>query len=155
MTVVLETPDQSRAARHIEGTMFRCCECARILPVGTSGGTGYAVNEEKAGLVCYDCCAVNDAKIMHNGTAVTLYLTTVKDGDFSPSTRLQRFDGKAYMVSNWPGTLKFPVNLIKWSYQNGKKDNRRDVWFHALGYQWHGVNIGEHNQVVRCKVVKG
>lgn len=55
MKAIITTPEQSRATRHRKGVCFQCCDCKRVLPVQTSGGTGYACCDDNRHLVCYAC----------------------------------------------------------------------------------------------------
>ena len=86
--------------------LFTCYECKQFIRYVQKGGfacTGYATvmdgDEEKK--ICYKCCGKRDEKTMKETGAMDLYLVT---------------KGKRLVVSNWPGTLEFPVRGIR----NGK-----------------------------------
>lgn len=57
-------------------------------------------------------------------------------------------------VTNWPGTLRFPL----WSSKRGRHNiagTRKDVWFKdGSGNMWHGVQYGEFTQICHCKRLK-
>lgn len=59
-------------------------------------------------------------------------------------------------VSNWPGTLKFPVLYSRRGDHNmAGPDSRVDVWFRGPdGYVWHGTHIGHWNEIVHCRRTK-
>jgi len=87
---------------------------------------------------CYDCCAKRDIAEMTATGRIVLYLTGI---------------GSDETVSNWPGTLCFPVTLRRISRHNiaGK---RADVWFTGPnGKRWWGWNCGD-NQILRCRRLK-
>lgn len=134
----LRTHEESRLAKHEPGVEFECSVCRAILPVGTNGGTGYGVDPETDLLVCYACCGVQDrARMIETGRA-TLYLSS----DRLPAT-----------VSNWPGTLTFPVTNILYGRHN-IAGRRYDVYFRLEGFWWHGVQYGDNTQIVHCKRTK-
>ena len=119
-----------------------CSICEKeIIKVPGSVGTGYGVNAagEK---ICYACCGLQDRKALENldfGEAIALYLVK-KDG--------------WYTLTNWPGTLSFPV----YETQKGKHNvagSRTDVWFSlGNGHFYHGVQYGSFSQICRVKRIK-
>lgn len=116
---------------------FTCVMCGKETPIKTTGGAGYATQDEpnefcpKTGKVCYDCCAVIDKAWMEKTGRATLY---VSDG----------------MVSNWPGTLRFAARVVKGKHNIAR--TRYDVWFQDhTGREWHGVQYGENTQICRCR----
>ena len=120
------------------------CSICKAVCTPTHGGctSGYGINRQGR-KVCFACCAKVDLKAMQetgNDSKVILYLDMTKG---------------TLTVGNWPGTLTFPVLRQKISRNNwGAK--RTDVWFRVptgKGYDslWHGVQVGEWSQVVRCR----
>jgi hypothetical protein len=97
-------------------------------------GTGYGTMPSGE-IICYGCCADEDRKGMRETGKAVLYLTD-------------------HEVTNWPGTLRFPVLERRRSYHNmAGRNGRTDVWFKdEQGNRWHGVNIGD-SQVLRCRRV--
>jgi len=81
----------------------------------------------------------------------------VKMQKFGHSKHLPLYLNKnknSWEVSNWQGTLQFPVS----SYREGKHNiagRRVDIWFKdRIGNLWLGVNYGNWTQVVHCKRLK-
>jgi len=94
----------------------------------------------KAGLeICWDCAALGDTGRM------------LKDGN---SNRLPLYlNGKGEVI-NWPGTLRFKVFNIRMGRHNIGR-TRTDVWFVGPdSYVWHGVQIGDWNEVCHAKRTK-
>jgi hypothetical protein len=113
---------------------FKCSRCEQVKPVQTEGGTGYALQDNGAP-VCYACCAELDKEYMREHGKISLYLA---DRD----------------VTNWPGSLRFPVWSIKKSPHNIARW-RYDAWFNGPdGHVWHGVQYGENTQLIHCKRTK-
>ena len=132
-----------RKTRHdIPGQQFLCADCGIAKPLGGSGcgtGYGYKSRSNRAKPICYACCGENDRKEMAKTGKAFLYLS--------------KAEGKSpWKVSNWPGTLAFPVYYVQESFHNfAGRNGRRDCWFTGPdGARWHAVNIGD-NQVARCK----
>jgi hypothetical protein len=126
--------------------IFHCSDCGLDKPVQTDGGTGYAVLTASDGApkVCYACCAIRDAGYMRqsrNGNTLPLYLS--RKSVHKPN------DG-CWEVSNWCGTLRFPVQRITEGSHNIAR-TRTDVWFYFEGFIWRGVQYGEMTQIVHCK----
>ncbi len=121
---------------------FTCTVCNQTLPVHAEGGTGYGVDPKTDGKVCYECCGKQDLASMRESGKFTGYLTfEVENGIRKP------------IVTNWPGTLRLPC----YGYSNSRTNwnhIRNDVWFVLDGVMWHGVHIGDNNQIVRCKRTK-
>jgi hypothetical protein len=89
---------------------------------------------------CYACCGEMDKRDIETADKFTLYLV--------------KKNGKQF-VSNWPGTLSYPVH-----HSSKGKHNiavvRYDVWFtDHLGRNWHGVQYGDWTQICHCKRIKG
>lgn len=122
---------------------FECMDCGETkLCPPNAGGTGYAVDRDTQLKVCYDCCAARDKKDMESYDKFLLYLCKEAEPVSSPC---------GYVVSNWPGTLKFPVQTMKKGGHN-ISGSRRDVWFKDhVGSEWHGVQYGNFSQICYCK----
>lgn len=83
-----------------------CHTCHKEIPAPAPGSitTGYGVTPEGE-KVCYDCCAERDRATLADGGDPGLYLTDVREGNGNGlHTRA--------VVSNWPGSLKFPAVVI-------------------------------------------
>lgn len=124
---------------------FYCSQCKEEKPRQTIGGTGYAIkgNGHK---ICYQCCAIIDRQEMIEEGKIVLYHMPA-DGS-KPWNH-----GK---ITNWPGTLSFPVSGSSKSFHNfAGKDGRTDFWFKGPdGHIWHGYQIGHYNQIAHCKRTK-
>ena len=84
---------------------------------------------------CFACCAANDkARMIDTGRAM-LYLTTA-----TPAK-----------VSNWPGSLSFPVSRICRGSHNWARV-RYDVTFTGPdSRQWRGTQYGDNTQICHCR----
>jgi hypothetical protein len=140
---------------------FTCARCGQVKPIQKEGGTGYAYmpvgigNDEWP--VCYACCGEIDAEWMDTHDRISLYLT--HDETHEQDTRLRKPSLPA-KVSNWPGTLSYPVKQMKCGKHNIAA-YRIDVWFYrqrkdnpAITEVWHGVQYGECTQIVHCRKLK-
>jgi len=114
-----------------------CARCNKtiVTPDG-SVGTGYGTNKDNK-KICYSCCAELDKAEMRKSGRIALYLTTNENTG-------------CYVVTNWPGTLSFHVDLRTTGRHNiaGK---RYDVWFTFESQQWHGVTYGDNTEICHCK----
>lgn len=123
---------------------FTCHICHESKQETSNGGTGYATN--KAGSkICYACCAGVDIQEMKDEGKIILYLTKGPENKHAE-----------YSVTNWPGTLRFPVILISSSWQNfAGMAGRNDFWFKVPldPYIWHGYQIGD-NDIAHCRRTK-
>jgi hypothetical protein len=124
--------------------MFTCADCGETIKYHNKsdcGGTGYAIVRE-GGIekkVCYACCALRDLAGMNGTGRVVLYLTGLPG---------------AQVVTNWPGTLKFPVVSSRKGRHN-IAGSREDVYFvDGNGKRWHGVQLGDFSQICRCRRLK-
>jgi hypothetical protein len=115
---------------------FTCIKCGKTKPVHHDGGTGYAVQDD-GGRVCYSCCAEIDQEYMRSHSRIDLYLCKGITG--------------LWEVTNWPGTLRFPVAPRKGKHNIA--GSRYDVWFFFACHMWHGVQYGEWTQICHCKRV--
>jgi hypothetical protein len=87
---------------------------------------------------CYACCGLRDVRRMTRTGRAVLYLTK---------------QNGAHVVTNWPGSLKFPASYCKAGRHNMAR-TRTDAWFTGPnGTRWHGVNIGD-NEILHCKRIK-
>jgi hypothetical protein len=89
--------------------------------------TGYGVDRETGAKACHECCAVADREAMTQTGRATMYLT--KDG-----------------VTNWPGSLRFPVRQMRVGRHNIARV-RYDFRFTGPdGAEWAGVQYGDNTQ---------
>lgn len=120
---------------------FDCAECGQHVVHESDLTTGYGLDRQQR-KVCFDCCGTRDRQSMidtGHSRHLPLYLSS-KDGK--------------YEVTNWPGTLRFKVTR-HWTGRHNMGGTRTDVWFVGPdGHLWHGVQIGEWNQVCHCKRTK-
>ena len=117
-----------------------CKTCGYAITSSNEVGTGYAINES-GDMVCYSCCAKEEKRWMIENGKIDLYLI-----------RRDNLESM-YEVSNWPGTLRFPVRCVKTGKHNIAKV-RKDVWFNFDGYVWHGVQYGNDSEICHCKKTK-
>lgn len=138
---IIETQEQARNTRHVEGVRFKCAACGEVKPVQTNGGTGYGYGENDE-IVCYACCGERDkARMIETGKA-TLYFVPVVGAGWN-----------ACNVTNWPGTLAFRGGYSVGRHNIARK--RYDVTFNGPdGYVWHGVTYGDNTQICHCKRTK-
>lgn len=121
-----------------------CSKCNKPIPEPEKGSctTGYG-EDDKGRPVCYPCCAADDRKHMIEHGRITLYLTSAADGKLTK-----------HSVSNWPGSLKFPVYHLRTGDHN-MTGKRYDAWFEGPdGHIWHGVQFGDMTQIIHCKRTK-
>lgn len=86
--------------------------------------------------ICNSCIAIRNREYMDEHKKVTLYLV---------------LEGSKYVVTNWHGSLKIPVDTFNTGNHN-IADSRTDVWFTDYrGVKWWGVNYGSNNQICHCK----
>jgi len=140
---------------------FHCDMCGRNLPTGGNGcGTGYGKDHETGDVICYRCCGVMDRDAMAEckpGDRFTLYLTFELH---KPGRRLHPSPGRPCWivgkgkVTNWPGSLSFPVRQIKKGCHN-MAGVRYDTWFKDhTGAWWWGVQYGDWTQIIHCTKLK-
>ena len=120
-----------------------CSKCNKEF-IPTRCGTGYGVDKDN-NRVCYSCCAISDKEQMRTSDKIVLYLTkkviNEKRGEYQ------------YHVTNWPGTLDFPVYYSRNGCHN-IAGTREDVWFVFEGKTWHGIQYGNFSEICHCKVTK-
>lgn len=170
------SPHPAEVLSHGLRAWFWCESCAsyRPTPAGYggenyAGGTGYGYdgNGADARAMCYRCCGERDKRDMESTGAATLYITRKPDAPTAKErgehwhadshtgrggygrTRAH-LRAQDWSVSNWPGSLTFPVYTIKRGAHNWHNVERIDVWFIFGARVWHGVNVGD-SQILRCK----
>lgn len=123
---------------------FRCTRCKRqITPDPNSVTAGYATRGTSRRKICFECAAHFDRVYMERHGAIDLHLT-----ESTPA----HYCGE---VTNWPGTLRFPV-LSRKGGRHNIAGSRVDVWFRDhTGARWHGVHLGGMNTIARCKRTGG
>ena len=62
--------------------------------------------------------------------------------------------GRADVVTNWTGDIRFRVERTKTGNHN-MTGRRADVWFTAYGSRWHGVQYGSDTELLHCTRLKG
>ena len=86
---------------------------------------------------CYACCALRDVEQMTRDGRTMLYLC--------------KNDTGKYGLTNWPGSLRFPVRHVRKGKHN-IAGSRYDAWFcDSAGREWHAVQYGEWTQVAHCR----
>ena len=121
---------------------FTCDSCGRTLINESTFTTGYGETPDGK-KHCYECCAMGDVEYMTDNGKWTGYFVegkNVKDG----------------RVTNWPGSLSFPIFAGSPSRSNTNWGLwRSDFWFAGPdGHIWHGYQIGENSQIAHCKRTK-
>jgi hypothetical protein len=113
-------------------------DCGHEPSPHSSFTTGYGENREGKKF-CYDCCAEKEKEVMRKEGKTFLYIIFK---DSIPSE-----------VTDWHGYLRFPIKYWTVGKHNfcGK---RGDVWFNFEGYVWHGVHMGDMNEIIHCKRTK-
>jgi hypothetical protein len=80
-----------------------CERCGATFPIPPAGGgaSGYGYDATNDTFLCYACCADDDRAAMVRDGKLGLYLThRISD---KPDRIVE------YTVTNWPGSLRFPV----------------------------------------------
>jgi hypothetical protein len=114
-----------------------CVDCGTPIIPRPKGDctTGYGY-DSLDNVVCFACCGGRDRANMVLSGRATLYLTG-KNGDSR--------------VSNWPGSLSFPV-LHGHKGDHNIAGERQDVWFRGPdGAIWWGVQYGVWTQICHCR----
>ena len=146
-----------RDVRHDGTSSFRCGRCGAVKPAGEPGGItcgyGYGLDGPGWGVdspICFACCGELDRERMKTDGRATLYLS-------DPSCAVGRPRGTCPVytregnVSNWPGSLSFPVLYLKHGRHNIARV-RTDCWFNGPdGFIWHGYSIGDYTQIAHCR----
>lgn len=107
-------------------------------------GPGCGIDRATEKTSCYACCADQDKARMIADGKITLYLVKCEPRPLSAFTR-------AFEITNWPGSLKFPATLTRTSKRGGGFGSQRtDAYFTGPdGKKWHAVNRG-NMQLARC-----
>ena len=128
---------------------FYCSVCKKVYPIASHGGMGYAITK-KDDLLCYECCASEDTNEMMQTGKAMLYLSAKQHQENTHYIPKHDY----YVISNWPGSLKFKSYHFKEGKHNMAK-TRTDVWFYGPGdFVWHGVCYGNNTQICHCKRTK-
>jgi hypothetical protein len=149
--MILERQAELREAKHVPGLQFKCGRCGQVKDAGGHGcATGYGYFNGDDRPVCYECCAEHDRKSMVETGKAVLYLTC-------PQQRVCGLPARQEpaKVSNWPGSLSFPVAYVRVGRHNvaGK---RYDIRFTGPdGKPWVGVVYGDNTQICHCRRVSG
>lgn len=121
---------------------FTCTDCGETKSHDNGGCVGVGYGKDKNGeKICYSCCGKRDIADMTATGRATMYLSKLGNG--------------AWSVSNWPGTLRFPVYHEPRKGWHNIARTRYDVWFRANGENWHGVQYGDNTQICHCRRLKG
>ena len=118
----------------------RILDCGHTPSAHSEHTTGTAhTRDEKE--ICWTCAALMEIGEMCKAGKATLYWSKYA----SPV---------GWRVSNWPGFLMFEhIRVTSGQHNIGR--TRDDVWFVGPdGYIWHGVQIGEWNQILHAKRTK-
>ena len=146
--------------------IISCDDCGEVIVKPDHCGTGYARTTDGK-VICYACCGKRDTEAMIATGKATLYLTFAQTPlpprthdhftYFSRECGLWQRDseGQYGKVSNWPGTLEFPLTYGKAGLHNMAR-TRYDVWFKGPdGARWYGVTYGDNTQICHCRRLKG
>ncbi len=110
---------------------MNCELCFKEIVTDSKLSTRYGRDKQDR-IVCYSCCAILDRIDMSQHGDTVLYLSNNE-------------------VTNWPGSLRFPVNYWRKGKHNIAR-NRYDVWFKGPdGFVWHGVQYGDYTHLCHCK----
>lgn len=115
------------------------CDCGHLAtPTAISPGYGRTADGKT---ICFACCGENDKKQLLEIGKLSGYIS--------------KNDAGQWEFTNWPGSLRVLVTNYQFSDHNfaGKK-SRMDFWFYFRNYKFHGVQIGNNNQIARVKRVK-
>lgn len=128
-------------------------------PLTPLGATGYAYlnsSDQDRRKICYECAADFDRKTMDETGEITLHLDGLISLRLAELPRTGKRNLKVKIsVSNWCGSLSYPVDLVRVG-NGGIAKVRRDIYFtDHKGANWHGVQFGNESQLVYCKRLKG
>lgn len=115
----------------------KCSKCKNVC-IANGISTGYGINQQNK-KVCFDCCAKEDKENLLNS----------KIGD-----KFTFYYSDSY-ISNWPGTLKIPVQYIRNNKHNWYGVKRVDVWFTFEGLRFWGLHVGSSHQLITVTRIKG
>lgn len=156
---------------------IQCHDCRKIIVRDPNSCTpGYGIRKKEAfgnqnirvtinEYVCYECAAKEDYQYMKDHGKITLYLTfdTTKDLPYPhighPEPTIPQRNGKYsklhnIKISNWPGSLSFPVTFMRVGRHN-ITGIRYDAYMTDLdGNKWHCVRYGDNTELCHCKRLK-
>ncbi len=128
-----------------ERRICHACADARVLECGHTpsphviASTGYGVDPVTGARSCYDCCSAKERESLIREGKGVLYLVASK-------TRLG-----GYEVTDWPGTLRFPVTA-RWQ---GRHNIARTVDYVRFkgpdGKDWSGRQYGDNSQICHVR----
>jgi hypothetical protein len=99
---------------------------------------------ERSPAICYQCCAADDKRHMNETGRIMLYLDKARGSAIAGG----------YKVSNWPGSLSFPVSYVNVGRHNWARV-RYDFRFSGPdGEPWRGTQYGDNTQIAHCTRVK-
>lgn len=125
---------------------FRCSVCKEVKPLNTGEGNrisvGYA-RDRADNLVCYECAGDQEAADLTRTGKGCLYLSIDRMG--------RPGEGFSARVTNWPGTMSFPVKTLSKGRHNMARV-RYDVTFKGPdGADWYGTQYGDFSQICHVR----
>mgnify|MGYP003609698120 CR=1 FL=1 len=130
--------------------MERCIICkSEFVSDGLSTGYGSDPHGHK---ICVNCCSLLDARNLEKTGKMTGYLTYKQES--IPYRKTGFIDISDGFFTNWPGTFKIPVYMVKKSFNNFGA-LRLDFWVDWKGKEYHGTQIRENTQIATLKRNKG
>jgi hypothetical protein len=115
---------------------FICDNCKQLRTNTSTFSTGYGRNAEGE-KICFECCGLHDnqaLRALKPGESMHLYFT------------------KGELI-NWPGSFRIkPYAVTHGRHNIGRV--RTDAWFKFNHHEYHGVQIGVNNEVMRVTRVK-
>lgn len=118
---------------------FICSRCQQEVTHESDFSTGYGIND-KGEKSCFACCGDIDRDHMVRDGKTTLYLTNNPAGTST--------------LSNWPGTLLFPLTH-KWTGRHNF--GGKVTYFRFIGPDkaiWSGRQMGAQNEIAHCRRTK-
>jgi hypothetical protein len=98
---------------------------------------------------CYDCCADRERAAMIETGRATLYLTI----DTQTTGAGQRIT-RGYVVTDWPGRLRFPARYVRTGRHNIARVRRDFDFTGPDGFRWVGVQYGDNTEIAHCRRTK-
>lgn len=143
---------------------MKTLDCGHKPSPHSSFTTGYGT-DATGKTHCYACCAARDKAGMIETGRATLYLIgrdvppegneaagfATRGSGFSKEDRTKL---KRWYLTNWPGSLSFPVRFMRQGAHNMARV-RYDAWFTGPdGKNWHAVQYGDNTQIAHCRRIK-
>lgn len=131
---------------------FQCSVCKKQYDfVSNSISCGYAVDRD-GNKICYPCCAEADKKEMiETGKKWDLYLTVLDAVECTSDRKTWTATGVG-VVSNWPGSLKFPAVVVQTRHKDGNVRIFHAAYFIGPDDKvWIGRHAGEWNDLCHCR----